>query len=417
MTHRTYAINKVRIPARNVFLQKYHSFDYSVIQDFYNILVGKGGFYTGEDRRKRISAVLEKNNSWVYRTNPSQAIDKQLIYDDSVAAFIKYCVKAGIVRSTSIEDDIRALAEFLKATESSYSKSCNDCNNDFFLPLLTSLERSDEDIIACSEGTNFLQEAVKDDCIDDIRLLAPKICRELLEVQKIAQTVKARLAYNQGTARRDTNAKTDFAQQRSNRSLQEARFMARSEYAYDTNTRLARLVANQAQVLVPQRKARKKFARFLLLDCSSSMTSFQNYSIAAAVLLDSIDSILQHGDTLHLAMFGDDFLYKGEVTKDNAHDILLHTCNEQNYNQCTSYGAVCQTAYSILQDDPTLEKLEIVLLSDGEISRFQPLTQQQECVVHFIDLANTVSQSTRKIHQMVREHNGTITKIKLPKTT
>jgi len=231
--------------------------------------------------------------------------------------------------------------------------------------------------------------------------------KSLLVVQQLALNIKATLKYNKGK-NTDTTEKTDTTMQRSCKSLQEAKYMARSEYVHDTNTRLMRLVSGQAQVLIPQRKSRKKFARFVILDFSGSMQKRNRAQKAAAVLLDSIQSVVQHGDILHLATFGDDFQYRGQVTADNAQDLLLQVCNPKNYNTCTDYGAVLHTAYHLLKTNPDLAKLEIVLLSDGGISYFQPLLVD-DCVVHLVNVDRSDTQDG--LVQTIEHCRGTITRI------
>lgn len=412
MTHRTYAARPINCPDTDFWESKCKRFcmDYSVIEDFYNVLIGKGRFDADQDHRKKVGDLLSRSNSYKYAADPVAAVNQQLAYDKAVQAFVVDCVKRNFITSATIESDIIKMNEGFSARfkdydldESENMKHTVDGTNRYSIPDFSTVVGN-----GVSSATNFLSMVCKSDHIDDIRLFSPSIQKELQVMQDIACNVKAALAYNKGTSRKDTNTKTDFAQQRSNKSLQEAKFLARSEYAYDTNTRLARLVANQSQVLVPQKKARKKFARFLLLDCSGSMTYYSRYNVAAAILLDSIESVVANGDTLHLAMFGDDFFYKGVVTKDNAHDILLEVCNRRNYIKGTDYGAVVQTAWDILQKSPDRQQLEIILLSDGKIENFKPLTAQQEGVVHFVDLSNGDSIDS-SIARMVREHEGTVT--------
>lgn len=412
MTHRTYAVRSLNIPTIDFWESKCKRFcmDYTVIEDFYNVLIGKGRFRADEDLRKEVGTMLAKSGSWRYDSYPAETTKQQLEYDAAVQAFVVDCVKRNFISSATIEADIIKMNEGFSAGFKNYEaddseniKHTVDGASRYSVPDFSTVVGN-----GVSSASNFLSKVCKQDCIDDIRLFSPQIQKELQIMQDIACNVKAALAYNNGTAKRDTNTKTDFALQRSNKSLQEAKFLARSEYAYDTNTRLARLVANQSQVLVPQKKARKKFARFLLLDCSGSMTYYSRYNVAAAILLDSIESVVAHGDTLHLAMFGDDFFYKGVVTKDNAHEILLEVCNRRNYINGTDFGAVVQVAWDILQKSPDRQQLEIILLSDGKIDGFKPLTTKQEGVVHFVDLSNG-DQIDPAIARMVREHNGTVT--------
>jgi len=382
--------------------------DYTVVEDFYNVVLGKGKFHTGEDLRKKVAESLAASGSWRYESYPAETIKQQLLYDTAVHNFVIDCVKRNFITSATIEADICKMNEAFSAGFKDFDSHTNTAceisvDNRYSVPDFSTVVGN-----GVSSASNFLSTVCKKDCIDDIRLFSPAIQKELQTIQDIACNVKAALAYNNGTAKRDTNTKTDFAVQRSNKSLQEAKFLSRSEYVYDTNTRLARLVANQAQVLTPQKKVRKKFARFLLLDCSGSMTYYARYNVAAAILLDSIESVVTNGDILHMAFFGEDFFYKGVVTKDNAHDLLLQVCNRKNYTKGTDYGAVVQTAWQILQGSPDRQQLEIILLSDGKIDAFKPLCIQQEGVVHFVDLSNG-DQIDSSIARMVREHNGTIT--------
>jgi len=379
MTHRIQNPTNIEIPSEYELGRKSTGglrFDYTIVQDLYYLLIGKSKYhdFSSTVYQENVAYVFAKTGSWSFKADPVGTINKQIAYDVTVRDFVLHCIRVGWVQSHTIEEDILKINEAFAAGG---------------LPQPAKKDRvesSDGDTVPCfgrskdkaeaSDGSGFLSTMLgTKEQIDDIRLHSSKIRKALTQVADIALVLKDKLAYNKGK-NKDTTERTDFAQQRSCRSLQEARYMARSEYVYDTNTRLARLVANQSQVLVPQKKARRKFARFLLLDCSSSMQG-QRDKTAAAVLLDSIQSVVQHGDTLHLAMFGNDFFYKGQVTKDNAQDIMLHVCNTHNYFQGTSYGQVVCTAWDILQSDPDLHKSEIVLLSDGEIRNFQQLPNRR----------------------------------------
>lgn len=412
MTHRIANPTKLEIPSEYDLRCKSTGtlhFDYTIVQDLYHLLIGKSKYhdFSSTAYREHTGYVLANTGSWSFKADPLGTVAKQVAYDSTVQEFVLHCIKSGWVQSHTIEEDVLKINEaFAAGGLPSTSKKDR-------------VESPDGDTVPCfgrskdkaeaSEGSGFLSTMLgTEEQIDDIRLHSSNIRKALTKVADIALVLKEKLAYNKGK-NKDTNTKTDFALQRSNRSLQEARFMARSEYVYDTNTRLARLVANQSQVLVPQKKARRKFARFLLLDCSSSMQGSRDKS-AAAVLLDSIQSVVQHGDTLHLAMFGNDFFYKGQVTKDNAQDILLHVCNTNNYFQGTSYGQVVCTAWEILQQEPDLSRSEIVLLSDGEIRHFQQLPDNATCKVHFVDLSGDWRVQP-DVATCVQKTGGTITRL------
>lgn len=413
MTHRSFTNRKLKIPSLRSFRKQCYQFkmDYSIVEDFYNLLIGRGGFYdfnSASYKNQLITALQEKK----IRVD-DLTISKQLRYDKAAQKFVEICIAAQWVQSTTIESDLLKLNEIFQAGFKDYKAdqnidTCTNNSQDILPDFTGGLPPSTLNNKA--EATNYLRDICNDDYIDDIRLYSPKIQEGLLKVRDLSQTVRASLVYNKGTAKRDTNEKTDFAQQRSCKSLQEVKFLARSEYAYPTNTRLNRLATGQAQVLVPQKKARKKFARFLLLDCSGSMQYEERIYKAAAVLLDSIESVVKHGDILHVAFFGDDFIYKGAVTKENAHNVLLSVCNLYNYYTENECNDPLQQAWTILQENPDLQKLEIILLSDGLISGFQTLSSDCECKVHFIDLSgNTTPQY--EIQQTVDIHNGTITKL------
>jgi hypothetical protein len=412
MTHRIANPTQLEIPSEYDLRCKSTGglhFDYTIVQDLYHLLIGKSKYhdFSSTVYREHVAYVLANTGSWSFKYDPVGVTDKQIAYDATVKEFVLHCIKSGWVQSHTIEDDILKINEAFAAggLPSTSKKDRVESPDNHCVPCFG---RS-KDKAEASEGSGFLSTMLgTEEQIDDIRLHSSKIRKALGQVADIALVLKEKLAYNKGK-NKDTTERTDFAQQRSNRSLQEARFMARSEYVYDTNTRLARLVANQSQVLVPQKKARRKFARFLLLDCSSSMQG-QRDKTAAAVLLDSIQSVVQHGDTLHLAMFGNDFFYKGQVTKDNAQDIMLHVCNTNNYFQGTSYGQVVCTAWDILQSDPDLHKSEIVLLSDGEIRNFQQLPANATCKVHFVDLSGDWRVQP-DVATCVRETGGTITRL------
>lgn len=384
-------------------------FDYTIVQDLYHLLIGKSKYHDFSSMvfSEAVHTALQNTGSWSYKADPVATVAKQTAYDVTVKEFVLHCIRSGWVQSHTIEEDVVKINEAFAAGGLSMADKKDKAispDND----LVPCFGRS-KDKAEASEGADVLSSMLgTEDQIDDIRLHSSTIRKALSKVADIALVLKEKLAYNKGK-NKDTNAKTDFALQRSNRSLQEAKYMARSEYVYDTNTRLARLVANQSQVLVPQKKARRKFARFLLLDCSSSMQG-QRDKTAAAVLLESIQSVVQHGNTLHLAMFGNDFFYKGQVTKDNAQDIMLHVCNTDNYFQGTSYGKVVCTAWDILQSDPDLYRSEIVLLSDGEIRHFQQLPDDATCKVHFVDLSGDF-QVQRDVATCVRSTGGTITRL------
>ncbi len=410
MTHRIANPTKIEIPSEYELGRKSTGglrFDYTVVQDLYHLLVGKSKYHDFSSTvfSDAVHTALVSTGSRSYKSDPAGTVFKQVAYDSSVKEFVLHCIRCGWVQSHTIEEDILKINEAFAAGGLTDKRNRVESPDNKFVPTFGRGQEKGE----ASDGAALLSSMLgTEDQIDDIRLHSKSLRKALNQVADIALVLKEKLAYNQGK-NKDTNERTDFAQQRSNRSLQEARYMARSEYIYDTNTRLARLVANQSQVLVPQRKARRKFARFLLLDCSSSMQGSRDKS-AAAVLLDSIQSVVQHGDTLHLAMFGNDFFYKGQITKDNAQDIMLHVCNTHNYWQGTSYGQVVCTAWEILQSDPDLHKSEIVLLSDGEIRNFRQLPSDATCKVHFVDLSGDY-QVQRDVATCVRNTGGTITRL------
>lgn len=412
MTHRIANPTQLEIPSEYDLRCKSTGglhFDYTIVQDLYHLLIGKSKYhdFSSTVYREHVAYVLANTGSWSFKADPVGTVNKQIAYDVTVRDFVMHCIKTGWVQSHTIEEDILKINEAFAAggLPSTSKKDKVESPDKHCVPCFA----RGEDKAEASDGSGFLSTMLgTEEQIDDIRLHSKNIRKALGQVADIALVLKEKLAYNKGK-NKDTAEKTDFAQQRSNRSLQEARFIARSEYVYDTNTRLARLVANQAQVLVPQKKARKKFARFLLLDCSSSMKG-QRDKTAAAVLLDSIQSVVQHGDTLHLAMFGNDFFYKGQVTKENAQNIMLHVCNTHNYFQGTSYGQVVCTAWDILQSDPDLHKSEIVLLSDGEIRRFQQLPDNATCKVHFVDLSGDWRVQP-DVATCVQKTGGTITRL------
>lgn len=411
-THRILNPTQIEIPSEYELGRKSTGgirFDYTIVQDLYHLLIGKSRYHDFSSTVfvGAVHTALQNTGSYSYKYDPAGTVFKQVAYDVTVKEFVLHCIRSGWVQSHTIEEDILKINEAFAAggLPQTGKKDRVESPDNHSVPCFGKSKEKAE----ASDGADVLSSMLgTDEQIDDIRLHSSKIRKALGQVADIALVLKEKFAYNKGK-NKDTAEKTDFAQQRSNRSLQEARFMARSEYVYDTNTRLARLVANQSQVLVPQRKARRKFARFVLLDCSSSMQGSRDKS-AAAVLLDSIQSVVQHGDTLHLAMFGNDFFYKGEVTKDNAQDIMLHVCNTYNYFQGTSYGQVVCTAWDILQSDPDLHKSEIVLLSDGEIRHFQQLPADATCKVHFVDLSGDW-QVQRDVATCVQKSGGTITRL------
>lgn len=412
MTHRIQNPSNIEIPSEYELGIKSTGgirFDYTIVQDLYHLLIGKSKYHDFSSTvfTDAVHTAMQNIGSYSHTCDPAGTVFKQVAYDVTVKEFVMHCIRSGWVQSHTIEEDILKINEAFAAAglPQTGSKTRVESPDNNFVPTFGKTKDKAE----ASEGADILSSMLgTDEQVDDIRLYSSKIRKGLRQVADIALVLKEKLAYNKGK-NKDTNERTDFAQQRSNRSLQEARFMARSEYVYNTNTRLARLVANQSQVLVPQKKARRKFARFLLLDCSSSMQGSRDKT-AAAVLLDSIQSVVQHGDTLHLAMFGNDFFYKGKVTKDNAQDIMLHVCNTHNYFQGTSYGKVVCTAWDILQQEPDLHKSEIVLLSDGEICNFQQLPDDATCKVHFVDLSGDW-QVQRDVATCVRSTRGTITRL------
>jgi len=378
--------------------------DYSIVQDFYNVLAGKGKFHTAGDMRANAVEMLKKSQSYLYTNNPTTVTQQQSEYDQGVMQFVSWSIREGFVKSSSILQDLTTMNE---AFRTGFSGRGSGCGEGFIAPSGIKLPAMWESEIDNTEAVNFLRTISTDNHIDDIRLYCPTVRKSLLAVEKIALNIKAALKYNQGK-NTDTNERTDTTMQRSCKSLQEAKCMARSEYIHDTKTRLMRLVTGQAQVLVPQRKSRKKFARFILLDWSISMQQYNRAQKAAAVLLDSIQSVVQHGDILHLAFFGRDFIYKGQVTADNTQELLIEVCNSGNYTTGTTYGAVLHTAYHLLKNDPDLAKLEIILLSDGEIFNFQPLLVD-DCVVHLVKV--DTEKADKKITQTIEHCRGTATYI------
>ena len=413
MSHRSYSSKKIKVPSLRTFRRQCYQFkmSYDIVEDLYNILNGGGAFYdfNSHDYNNNLVDRLQRKSK-AYKYKPEETLQKQITYDKAAAAFVVECVKNGWVKAPTIEKDILTLNEAFQCDWRDWKAERNievvhNENYEVVPDFTGGLPPSDFN--GSCEAIDFLRDLCKEDYIDDVRLYIPSIKQNLLKVRDLSQNIKAKLAYNKGKAKRDANEKTDFAQQRSNKSLLEAKFLAKSEYAYDLNTRLGRLASCQAQVLVPQKKARKKFARFILIDNSGSMQNYERYLKAASVVLDSVESVVNHGDTLHVALFGDDFLYKGSVTKENAHDILLTCCNINNYytdNDCTD---PLQNAWEILQENPDLEKLEIILLSDGIIRNFKPLDANCDCKVHFINLSGGEAQY--EIEKTIEEHNGTMT--------
>lgn len=162
----------------------------------------------------------------------------------------------------------------------------------------------------------------------------------------------------------------EHTRNRAIKTLGEVGRLVTNEWTLPKTMRNYRLASNQAVVRERGHNIEKKQLLFQITDCSGSMDQGNRVALAMGVLLNRIQAVIKGDCEMFHAFFDTGLKKLCRIEKDGAKTFLQEQARRSNFNGggTSIQGCILQAAEYMekeLASDPTLERPEIVVVTDG----------------------------------------------------